>query len=99
MIGGVLVLVVGPSGAGKDALLAGSRRELAGDPRFVFCRRVITRPRGVGESEAGIEERLSRIPTPLPPGVKSVAVDNSGSLEEGIERFVQALGKGVREVK
>jgi ribose 1,5-bisphosphokinase len=40
---GALVLVVGPSGAGKDTLLGAVRKQLEGDRRVLFARRAVTR--------------------------------------------------------
>ena len=44
----MLVLVVGPSGAGKDTLLDAAKQALADNGRFHFVRRVVTRPQDAG---------------------------------------------------
>ena len=44
--GGCLVLVVGPSGAGKDTLLRRAAATLRDEERYRFARRYITRPAG-----------------------------------------------------
>jgi ribose 1,5-bisphosphokinase len=54
----MLVLVVGPSGAGKDTLINAAKAALAGDPRFVFPRRIVTR-----EAVAALEDHDSVTPT------------------------------------
>ena len=54
---GILVLVVGPSGAGKDSVLNGARTAFADDERFVFVQRTITR-----ESGAGFEDNVEASP-------------------------------------
>lgn len=41
--GGQLILVVGPSGAGKDALIERAKLAFADNKNFVFARRIVTR--------------------------------------------------------
>ncbi|WP_421928176.1 phosphonate metabolism protein/1,5-bisphosphokinase (PRPP-forming) PhnN [Neoaquamicrobium sediminum] len=41
---GVFIPVVGPSGAGKDSLIARARHHLDSRPGFLFARRIVTRP-------------------------------------------------------
>jgi ribose 1,5-bisphosphokinase len=58
---GALVLVVGPSGAGKDTLLELARARLAGNAEIVFARRRITRAREPdGEDHDVIDEQSYR---------------------------------------
>ena len=51
--GGRFILVVGPSGAGKDSLIRAARDALRHDPRYVFPRRLITR--AASEAEDSVE--------------------------------------------
>jgi ribose 1,5-bisphosphokinase len=53
-VGGRLILVVGPSGAGKDTLINRARAALANDASFVFVRRVVTRPSSVWEEHDSV---------------------------------------------
>jgi ribose 1,5-bisphosphokinase len=51
---GRLVLVVGPSGAGKDTLIGLAQAACAGDGNFVFPRRVVTREASSAEDNEHI---------------------------------------------
>lgn len=46
--GGALIVVVGPSGAGKDSVMGFAARHFAHRPDILFVRRVITRPSDAG---------------------------------------------------
>ena len=46
---GVLILIVGPSGAGKDTLLNAAKKRFSNNTRFVFPKRLITRSDQTGE--------------------------------------------------
>jgi phosphonate metabolism protein PhnN/1,5-bisphosphokinase (PRPP-forming) len=53
----MLVLVVGPSGAGKDSLLNAAREAFRNNPSVHFARRVITRPEDpLGENHEPVSE-------------------------------------------
>ena len=53
---GRLVSIVGPSGAGKDTLIAGACEALGGDTQFVFPRRVVTRPSTAFEDHDSLDD-------------------------------------------
>jgi ribose 1,5-bisphosphokinase len=57
---GRLILVVGPSGAGKDTLIAGARAACVDDVSIVFPRRVITRAATAAEQHDTMSDEAFR---------------------------------------
>ena len=53
---GRVVLVVAPSGAGKDAVLTGARAALEGTAALVFPDRIISRPQHASENHHSLSE-------------------------------------------
>ena len=51
---GALVLVVGPSGAGKDTLLGAAQQMLAADSVVMFSRRIVTRAASAFENNESV---------------------------------------------
>jgi phosphonate metabolism protein PhnN/1,5-bisphosphokinase (PRPP-forming) len=53
----MLALVAGPSGAGKDSVISSARTMLAGDSRFYFAQRLVTRmEKQTGEKGVSLAE-------------------------------------------
>ncbi len=94
---GTLFLVVGPSGAGKDTLLDCARQALAGNPAYIFARRVITRPADAG-GEA--HEALSGEAFEALESAKGLALSWAAhGLSYGIRRDIEAqLAAGINVV-
>lgn len=85
---GTLVLVVGPSGAGKDSVIDGARVALQDDVRIVFARRTITRPADAG-GEAHIETTSDAFAVAKAAGEFSLSW-RAHDLDYGIARSVES---------
>jgi ribose 1,5-bisphosphokinase len=88
---GRLLLVVGPSGAGKDTLLGLARTACADDPNIVFPRRVITRP--ASDSEENEEVSLEAFQHALAQGECAAHWEAHGhcyALRRGIDDELRA---------
>jgi len=90
--GGAFVAVVGPSGAGKDSVMAYARQRLVAEPRVHFVRRVITRP-----SDPSLEDHdtmsASAFPQAEAAGAFALSWSSHG-LSYGIPAAVDELVRG-----
>jgi ribose 1,5-bisphosphokinase len=91
---GTMVVVVGPSGAGKDSVMSYAARHFAEEARVRFVRRVITRPADAGgEAHEAIDADGFR--QRAADGAFAVSWDAHG-LSYGIPRkTLDQLGQGV----
>lgn len=101
---GTLILVVGPSGVGKDTLLDGARQLLDGDSRFHFLRRDITRPGSAGGedhnpvSEQAFARNLEVGRYPLHWGAHHLRYGLPVAELAGLERGQTVIANGSRSV-
>jgi thymidine phosphorylase len=101
---GVLFFVVGPSGSGKDSLITGARTVLEPTNRYVFVRRVITRPAGSpGEdhepaTEEDFERRLARGDFLISWNAHGLRYGLPNSLRAALERGQNVIANGSRAV-
>jgi ribose 1,5-bisphosphokinase len=88
---GRLVLVVGPSGAGKDTLLNLARAACAGDPSIVFPRRLVTREASAWEDNVELDgEAFERLLSEGAFAVHWEAHDQRYALARGVEDEIRA---------
>ena len=75
--GGALLVIVGPSGAGKDTLIDGLRLRFADDPRVRFVQRTVTR-RADPNAEAHASMTVADFEAAQQAGAFSVTWDANG---------------------
>jgi len=88
MMVGQLIVVLGPSGSGKDTLISFARRELAGEADVLFVRRAITRPADAG-SEDHVAMMDSEFDAAIDEGQFSLTWAANG-LRYGLPRSIEA---------
>jgi ribose 1,5-bisphosphokinase len=92
-ISGPLIVVLGPSGSGKDTLMSYARNELGDRSDVLFVRRAITRPADAG-SEDHIAMTEAEFDAAIDEGRFSLTWTANG-LRYGLPRAIEAhLGEG-----